>query len=217
MSDLISEPATLKQLIARIRSQKRDGRMIVALVGPPGSGKSTLADHIVKAFEADGTGIAAILPMDGFHYDDHVLKTLGRHAYKGAPDTFDVGGLRSILQRIAANDEPEIAVPVFDRDLEISRGSARTISSSSQIIIVEGNWLLLNDDPWSSLRPLFDITVMIEVPETELRRRLSERWQHQGLSPQEVTRKVDSNDLPNARRMMRDSSPSDLTLSDITL
>lgn len=205
---------TLEQLIARIAATKRDGRLIVAIAGPPGSGKSTVADTIVETLNADKPGLAAVLPMDGFHFDDAVLNAMGRRAYKGAPDTFDVGGLCSLLQRISANIEPEIAVPVFDRDLEISRGSARLIPSSVQIIIVEGNWLLLNDEPWPELKPLFDLTVMMQVPEAELRRRLTKRWEGYGLSADEMAHKLDDNDLPNGRRVLRDSCSSDLVLID---
>lgn len=209
----MSRTVTLEQLIARIRATKRDGRLIVAVAGPPGSGKSTAADKIVETLNAEQSGLAALLPMDGFHFDDAVLNTMGRRAYKGAPDTFDVGGLRSLLHRIAANEEPEIAVPVFDRDLEISRGSARLIPSSVQIIIVEGNWLLLNDEPWPRLHAQFDLTVMVEVPEAELRRRLTERWQGYGLSADEIAHKLDGNDLPNGLRVISDSCASDLTFA----
>lgn len=200
---------TLGQLATRIAATKRDGRLIVAIAGPPGSGKSTAADQVVEVLNAEQPGLAAVLPMDGFHFDDAVLNAMGRRAYKGAPDTFDVGGLRALLQRIATNEEPEIAVPVFDRDLEISRGSARLIPSSVQIIIVEGNWLLLKDDPWPALLPLFDLTVMVEVPEPELRRRLTKRWEGYGLSADEMARKLEGNDLPNGRRVMQDSCVSD--------
>lgn len=205
---------TLDQLIERIAATQRDGRLIVAIAGPPGSGKSTAADQVAEALNADRPGLAAVLPMDGFHFDDGVLNAMGRRAYKGAPDTFDVGGLRALLQRIAANDEPEIAAPVFDRDLEISRGSARLIPSSIQIIVVEGNWLLLNDPPWPQLRPLFDLTVLMQVPEAELRRRLTRRWEGYELSANDIAHKLDGNDLPNGRRVMRDSCSSDLVLVD---
>ena len=86
-------------------------------------------------------------------------------------------GFAHMLARLKRNSEAEIAVPVFDRDLEIARAGARMIPASVRHLIVEGNYLLLAAAPWSSLHALFDTTVMIEVAEAELRARLIRRWQ----------------------------------------
>jgi len=69
--------------------------------------------------------------------------------------------IRQSIGRIRADGEAEIAVPVFDRDLEIARAGARIIPQSARIIIVEGNYLLLDAEPWRSL--VFDTTVMIDA------------------------------------------------------
>ena len=78
----------------------KEGRHCLAIAGAPGSGKSTVAEALLTQLEKTHPGAASILPMDGFHYDDGVLKAMGRLAYKGAPDTFDVGGLKSVLKRL---------------------------------------------------------------------------------------------------------------------
>ncbi|MFZ1681886.1 MAG: nucleoside/nucleotide kinase family protein, partial [Rhizobiaceae bacterium] len=171
------------------------------IAGAPGSGKSTVAADLEGRLNATVPGLAALLPMDGFHFDDTLLDRLGRRDRKGAPDTFDVAGLRVTLERLARNDEPEIVVPVFDRTLEIARAGARAIDRSVAIIVVEGNYLLLDAEPWRSLHGLFDMTVMLETPEEDLRRRLVERWSGLGLSPREIARKVEENDLPNGRKV----------------
>ena len=173
--------------------------MVVALAGAPGSGKSTLAEWLAARLNEDGTDNAAVLPMDGYHYDDRVLEVRGLRHRKGAPDTFDVAGLHHMLARLKRNEEDEIAVPVFDRDLEIARAGARLIPQTVRILIVEGNYLLLDRTPWSGLRNLFDMTVMIAVPEEILRMRLRERWAGYGLSPDQITAKLEDNDLPNGR------------------
>lgn len=190
----------------------RPGRHVIAIAGAPGSGKSTLVESLLARIGAQRPGAAAILPMDGFHYDDAVLHDMGRHAWKGAPDTFDVGGLRSTLARLRDPAEEAVAVPVFDRDLEISRGSARLIAPSIRLILAEGNYLLLNRDPWASLRPMFDLTVLIDVPEPELRRRLIGRWARYRLTPDQIAQKLDGNDLPNGRVVMTESTAPDLVL-----
>ena len=107
--------------------------------------------------------------MDGYHFDDRVLDLRGLRARKGAPETFDVAGLCHMLVRLKRNEETEIAVPVFDRDLEIARAGARLIPRSAKHVIVEGNYLLLDRPSWRDLHAHFDITVMIDVPEAVLR------------------------------------------------
>lgn len=198
--------------LAALAAKPRPGRFLIAIAGAPGSGKSTLAERLVERLDAAEPGCAAVLPMDGYHFDDRVLVPRGLRPRKGAPETFDVGGLRHMLIRLRENAEDEIAVPVFDRDLEIARAGARLIPKSVRIIVVEGNYLLLDRAPWSGLRGLFDVTVMIAAPEAVLRQRLEARWQAYDLSPDEITAKLETNDLPNGRLIMAGSVAPDYVL-----
>ena len=150
--------------------------------------------------------------MDGFHYDDAILHARGRRPWKGAPDTFDVGGLVSTLRRLQARDEETVAVPVFDRDLELSRGSARQIHRDTKLILVEGNYLLLQDAPWDRLVPLFDLTIMVDVPEAILAQRLRARWVSYALTEAQIRAKLDENDLPNGETVRARSRAADLML-----
>lgn len=204
---------TLAQLLAAIRTRAAGaGRVIVALAGPPGSGKSTLAEAVVAALNAEARDTAAVLPMDGFHYDDLYLVPAGLRPRKGAPQTFDVGGLFHTLSRLRARDEAEVAVPVFDRQIEIARAGARLIPAHVPVIVVEGNWLLLNQPPWTRLHPLYDLTAMVEVPEAVLRERLAARWQGFDLPEAEVTARLEANDLPNGRLVRDGSVPADFRI-----
>lgn len=180
-------------------------RVILAIAGPPGSGKSTLAEGLAAKLNDRQQGLAEVLPMDGYHYDDLYLVPAGLRPRKGAPHTFDVGGLYHTLGRLRARDEAEVAVPVFDRSIEIARAGARLIPASVPVIVVEGNWLLLDQSPWDRLRPLFDITVRVDVPESVLRTRLRARWEGLGLIEPEIVAKLEENDLPNGR-LVRDGS-----------
>ena len=182
------------------------GRYLVALAGPPGAGKSTLAAGLVSLL---GQGAKAV-PMDGFHYDDSVLEARGARDRKGAPDTFDVAGFFHLLRRL--REEDEVAIPLFDRDLEISRAGADIVTAADRLLVVEGNYLLLNEMPWPDGLPLFDLTVWIEVPEAELDRRLMARWAHYGKTPAEARAWVDGNDMPNIRRVAKGSRAADLVL-----
>jgi pantothenate kinase len=196
-----------------VRQRGQSARSLTAIAGAPGSGKSTLAETVVAKLNEEIADSAAVLPMDGYHFDDRVLVPRGLRPRKGAPDTFDVTGFYHMLLRLKRNEEPEIAVPVFDRELEIARAGARMIPRSVRHLIVEGNYLLLDRPGWSSLRELFDTTIMIAVPEAILRQRLVERWQGYQLPPGEVTAKVETNDLPNGRLIMSASAPAEFVVS----
>jgi pantothenate kinase len=197
------ELAALADLLEARAAQ--GGRVIAALAGAPGSGKSTLAEKLVGKLNGRQPGLAAVLPMDGYHYDDLYLVPAGLRPRKGAPMTFDVGGLYHTLKRLRDRDEDEVAVPVFDRKIEIARAGARLIPKETPVIVVEGNWLLLNQAPWDRLQPMFDVTVMVDVPEHVLRARLRGRWERLGLSEAEIVAKLEENDLPNGR-WVRDGS-----------
>ena len=202
----------LKKLQVLIQQRSSQGRILVALAGPPGSGKSTLADELESALNQEQPEQAMILPMDGFHYDDLYLVPAGLRPRKGAPQTFDVWGFYHILRRLRERQEEFVAVPLFDRDLEIARAGARLIPAKVPVILVEGNYLLLQQEPWSQLRLLFDVAVLLEVPEAVLGERLTARWQHYELPSEEIAAKVNENDLPNGRYVMAESGGEDYRL-----
>lgn len=203
----------IDELAAILRAtQTGEKRLLVAIAGAPASGKSRLSDRLYHHLGGDKAG-AAVVPMDGFHFDDALLRERALLARKGAPDTFDVGGLKRILLALRAEDSEDVYVPVFDRELEISRGSARIISSHHRIILVEGNYLLLDQPPWDQLGPLFDLSIYLEVPDGILRERLIARWRELGFDMDAAIAKTETNDLPNARTVIGSSKTADITIT----
>ncbi len=203
----------LTELASKIAKKKNGSRLLVAMVGAPGSGKSTLADCFEDLLLQTHERRTQIVPMDGFHYDDAVLIQLGRLSRKGGPDTFDVNGLFFTLQRVGnAFRSEDVAVPVFDRSLEISRAGARIISHDTEVVIVEGNYLLLNRPPWDKLKDLFDVTVMIDCEEAVLRNRLLARWSGYDIEKNDAVAKVEKNDIPNARLVVLESQVPQYTI-----
>ncbi|MBB3962934.1 nucleoside/nucleotide kinase family protein [Rhizobium metallidurans] len=205
----IDENASEIAAVAAERLSRNGGRrVLVAIAGAPGSGKSTLAEKVVQGLE-DNRINAALFPMDGYHYDDIVLEKMGRRPFKGAIDTFDAHGFRRMLERLKANEDDVVAVPVFDRSIEIARAGGSLIPQATEIIVCEGNYLLSRQAPWDRLKPIFDFTVFVDVSEDNLRKRLQHRWRSYGLDPKEINRKVEENDLPNGLAIISGSAEPD--------
>ncbi len=185
-------------------------RFMVAIAGPPGAGKSTVAAQLRYGLIKLGE-TAIVVPMDGFHFDDAVLHARGHRARKGAAFTFDVFGFEVLLKRIKAR-EPDIAIPVFDRTMELSRAGADIVTDEAKFILVEGNYLLLDQAPWNRLKPLFDFTIFIDVPEAELEQRLMGRILAHGHDEAYAKNWIASNDMLNIRDVQANSIPADLVV-----
>jgi len=177
-------------------------RKLLGLVGPPGAGKSTLAQAI-----ADQLGDRAqVVPMDGFHLAQVELERLGRASRKGAPDTFDAAGYVALLRRLRAQQPGETDVgivyaPAFRREIEEPIAGAIAVLPQTQLVVTEGNYLLLGDPPWNAVAPLLDACWYVDVDDALRRSRLVARHEQFGRSPREARDWEASTDEPNARRI----------------
>ena len=198
-------------LIKLLDNLKNDlkNRYFIALSGPPASGKSTISEKLVKDLALKGHN-SSILQMDGFHYDDQILKQKSLLLKKGAPETFDVMGFLNFLFRL--RNENEVAIPIFDRSLELSRSSAVIISKETRVVIVEGNYILLKTHPWRELHKFFNSTIMINTKHEILEKRLIERWRSFNIPEEEIKQKVFENDLPNGVNVYKNSILADFNL-----
>ena len=185
-------------------------RYMVGIAGAPASGKSTLAQNLRDALITQGES-AIVVPMDGFHFDDAILNARGHRSRKGAPHTYDVRGFEVLLQRIKSR-EADIAIPVFDRSMELSRAAADIVTDEAKFILVEGNYLLLNQSPWNQLKPLFDFSIFVSEPIEELEQRLIKRWLGHGFDMDYAKNWIASNDLLNIKTVIAESAIADLTV-----
>ncbi len=185
-------------------------RKIIAVAGPPGSGKSTISAALCDALTAAGRS-AAVVPMDGFHLDNRLLVPRGLLARKGSPDSFDAEGFVQLMRRIATGRD--VVYPLFDRDRDIAIAGAGHLPPEVEFVLVEGNYLLLDREPWSDLAPLWSFTLRVETPVDILKARLRDRWIEQGLNEPDACARRDANDLPNAELVLSSSRDADLTIS----
>ena len=207
MSDLNYSELLIK-LFDKLKNNSKY-RYFIALSGPPASGKSTISEKLVNDLTFKGHN-SSVLQMDGFHYDNQILKQKSLLLKKGAPETFDVMGFLNFLSRL--QNEDEVAIPIFDRSIELSRSSAVIISKETRVIIVEGNYILLKTHPWSELNKFFNTTIMISTKYEILERRLIERWKSFNIPEEEIKQKVFENDLPNGVNVYKNSILADYNL-----
>ena len=187
---------TTADLVDRARRLAVPGRrVLLGITGPPGAGKTTLSRAVVAAL---GPELACLVPMDGFHLADPTLVAWGRRARKGAPDTFDVGGYVSLLQRLTDQQEEHVHAPEFDRALEASLGSALPVRRDVPLVVTEGNYLLADEGDWAAVGPLLDACWFLEPGEDVRLDRLVARHERFGRSPEEAWERSTGSDGRNA-------------------
>lgn len=197
--------------------QEKGGRLLVFLAAPPGAGKSTLAAFLCHLAKEGGLGPFQALGLDGFHYPQSYIlshevclpdgRTLPMAQVKGSPETYNLPHFRKKLEALK-NGDP--LWPVYDRRLHDVVEDRLPVSAP--VVIVEGNWLLLSQEPWSSLFPLADFTIFIRAQEELLRERLILRKMQGGLRREEAEAFYRTGDGVNVRRALSESRPGSLNL-----
>ena len=170
------------------------GRTMLGLVGCPGSGKSTLSAAITARVAS-----SVVVPMDGFHMLNDDLIRLGRRDRKGAPDTFDVARYVALLERVRRQDATHVVTaPRYDRAASAPVPDAITVERDIALVVTEGNYLLLEYEPWSAIRLLLDEVWFVDVDEAVRMPRLVARHIEFGKTPDEAVEWVMRSDEANA-------------------
>jgi len=190
-----------------IRSARKGHRRVVAIAGAPASGKSTLAGTLTQSLNNVGCA-SQLVPMDGFHLHNPLLVARGVLNRKGAPETFDAGGLLRLVQELAS-DRP-VYHPVFDRAKNISIAGAGYIGPECDTVVIEGNYLLMDAPIWRDMIPFWDLSIILDVAEDVLQSRLVQRWLDHGLSAEQAQASAEENDIPNARLVIKTATKPDL-------
>jgi len=194
----------------------RPGRSALGIAGGPGAGKSTLAVRLIEARNRETPGLAAYVPMDGFHLRQSVLEAQGIAADKGMPHTFDVDGFELFLARLKAAHEP-VSGPGYSRKIEDVVDDHYTVAAETRLLVVEGNYLLLATAPWWRIKPLLDFSVFLDVPRELVETRLMKRHAEEGLFTQERNRAhVSRVDLPNYDLVARSKTRADMVIRLLT-
>ncbi len=198
----------LDEAVERARKLAVPGtRRLLGIVGPPGGGKSTIANAVVERLAPS----ACYVPMDGFHLANAQLDRLGRRDRKGAPDTFDAAGYVALLRRLRTPDTTVYA-PAFDRKLEEPVAAAIGVPPEVPLVVTEGNYLLLEDGPWDSVRSLLDEVWYVESDEDTRLDRLVQRHIDFGKPPGAARDWAHGSDQRNAELVASTRHRADLVV-----
>lgn len=157
LSAVCQESIESNELASWVRAQAAGcRRFLFGIAGPPGSGKTTVASRLAMELGAP------TVPMDGFHPPNAVLDARGLRGVKGAPSTFDAEGFVAAVARLRAAAD-DVALPAFDRVTDEPHPGRIRVDVSEKIVIVEGNYLLLELEAWSALAELFDAVAYVDV------------------------------------------------------
>ena len=204
-------------LLRRLKEMRMEkGRPIVAfLAAPPAAGKSTLCRYLelLSRREGDLEPVQAV-GIDGFHYPQAYLnahqiirdgRAIPLSRIKGAPESYDVGKLKAHLQAVGT---PGLTWPLYDRHIHDPVDGA--IQIDKEILLVEGNWLLMDEAPWSDLA--CDYSIFLRAGDPKQLEHIVQRKMMGGYDERTAREAVKNNDWPNIQRCLAHSRRADLNL-----
>lgn len=191
-------------------------RRLIGVAGPPGAGKSTYAAALVAAADEP----AVVVPMDGFHLADRVLRSLGLLDRKGAPETFDAWGYAALLRRLRSSPDSSgvpgtVYAPAFERELEQPLAGAIAVPPSVTLVVAEGNYLLLDRPEWRAVAAELDEVRFVDLDDDVRRSRLVARHIRFGKSPADAAAWVERVDEPNARLVAASRARADVVVAGV--
>ena len=205
----------LDRLTARALGLIRPGaRSLLGVTGSPGAGKTTLAVALVARVNAEvGPGTAVHLPMDGFHLANATLDELDRRDRKGSLDTFDGWGFVGLLRRLPDETAHAVYAPSFHREVDEPVAGEIAIPAGAALVVVEGNYLLVDSEPWNQVKPLLDESWFCVTAAEERLLRLVNRHTEHGRTPAAAAAWATQVDEANAQLIESTRERADLLVS----
>jgi len=207
-------------LAAHLLSAQSGKRQLVAVAGPPGCGKTSFATLLVALMNAERAAeIAVLMGLDGWHYANTYLEAhtlccgpeiLTLRQIKGAPQTYDVASAHACLERARSGET--VKFPVYSRERHDPLPDRGIIAPHHRIVVVEGNYLLLQEEPWRQFHPLFDLCVLLTAPRPALLEALRQRHLRGGKTVAATEQQIARVDLPNIANVLNNSIRPDVLI-----
>jgi pantothenate kinase len=210
----LAETAITQYEALKIRSAEVSPRLLIAVAGPPGSGKTTSTTAIAALINAKtSSSIATVVSMDGFHWPRSYLDKLANReeAYirRGAPWTFDAESIVALVHQLRTADA-DVCAPTFDHAAKDPVANGLLVPAMSKIVFLEGNYLLVDENPWCKVKELVDMCWLVTVDQDVARLRVASRHVAAGIEKdmENALGRVDRNDTLNGLYIMEHSRAS---------
>lgn len=196
-------------------------RIIIAIVGIPGSGKTTIAERVSHLINKQiGKEVAKAVGMDGYHLTRQELSAMDdpvtAHERRGAPFTFNANGVVQLVKDLRDSGERgvDMTAPSFDHKIKDPVQNGIFIGRQIQIVLVEGLYLLLKDDPWGEISGLVDSKWHVVVEQEIARVRVANRHLLAGITDtlELAFKRADGNDAVNGKYIMENSVKADMEI-----
>ena len=201
----------------------KPGRTLIGLTGGPGSGKSTLADYLLDHFTKQQNSQVVCLSMDGFHLSKAQLQALPNSeeafARRGAPWTFDSTSFVKRVKKIKQGYQQDDTLwPNFDHALGDPIEDDLSIKKETRVILVEGLYLLHQQDGWQESKDLFDehwfLDIPVEIAIERLAKRHMKAW---GFSHEQAMDRINQSDGLNAELVATYKNQADSVIKSLKL
>eukprot|EP01038_Epipyxis_sp_PR26KG_P016003 gene16003-21715_t len=170
-------------------------QLMVGIAGCPGVGKSTISKYLNGHIPC-----SIIVPMDGFHFSKAQLSSFPdseiAFARRGAHFTFDGEKFVNCLNQLKQNKIGSF--PSFDHSIGDPIENDIIVTADHKIIIIEGNYLLLDESPWNSIKNILDFIYFIDCPLEISNERVYNRHLSVGCDENEARKRVNENDGLNS-------------------
>ncbi|KAL6693501.1 hypothetical protein J3F84DRAFT_396398 [Trichoderma pleuroticola] len=143
------------------------------------------------------------------------------YARRGAPWTFDAAGVVRFVEELSESrfgaHRKTIMAPSFDHAIGDPVEGGITLGQEIQFVLLEGNYLLLDAEPWNKIRELVDETWFVDVDPTLATERIAKRHIQSGieLDWNGALKRVRDNDLPNGVQIRDKLLTADIKIESI--